>query len=401
MRKTNYTRFINLTVNLSTIEGYVYNDNNGNNSYDLGVDTPLSNITISPQDEFFIRGEIPSVQTDANGHYLIPNIYPSKYTIYALENGFEINNASVAVTPGHLWYNVSKPKLAGAQGKVFYDTNKDLSYDLGEEMNGVTVQIRYANDNKLVSTMITSGSGDYAFSSLIPGKYILNATVANTTTHYYDYIKQQPITLEANTTLTQNLSIDYATIAVNGVTKSNGKNVGTIPVDFSPDQSVANNTAQGNSATSNPDGSYTANLMPGSYNVTVTENGDHGSYSFTGTLFLRMGEKTKSFDISLTKLSVTIQGDTTYSGSAVKNVTIEFSQDFTVPSNTAQDQITRSDTTGFYTVDLMPGAYNVTVVQQVSEAGRNVTYTFFGQLPVTSDEIPTGKTYNIALVRQQ
>ena len=71
--------------------------------------------------------------TDENGYYNITELYPSKYKISAIENGFEIHSESVSVEPGHLSYNISKPQFAAIEGKVYFDANGDDEYDSGED----------------------------------------------------------------------------------------------------------------------------------------------------------------------------------------------------------------------------------------------------------------------------
>ncbi|RLI66265.1 MAG: hypothetical protein DRO67_01410 [Candidatus Asgardarchaeum californiense] len=399
MRLTDdYTREINITVNLSTIEGFVYNDDNDNGSYDPGIDTPLSNISIRLNDEFFSRNPNP-VTTDKNGHYIVTGLYPSKYTVYALENGFEIHNESVNIRPGLLNYNISKPKLAGVKGRVFFDKNKDGTYNAGEEMKDVTVKLLYSRDNRLVDSMTTDETGDYAFSSLVPGEYTINASTTNSTTGYYDYLIETPITLEENETELANISLNYAPIVVSGYTKHDSENVGDISIDFSPDNSIENNTAKQVTVVSDKNGLYKAELMPGSYNVSVAESGEKGTYSYKGQLSVKMGEGVKTFDISMTKESITVAGSTKHNDKNIANITIKFVPDAEIENNTAEYATTQSDKNGSYIIELMPGTYDVTVNETLSEDGQNVTYSFSESLEIKSTDI--SKTFDIILAKEE
>ena len=89
-----YSRNFNISVNLSTLEGFVYQDNNNNGSYEPAIDTPLSGITIELNDYYFGRPVQP-VKTDLQGHYIFRNLYPSKYNISAVENEYTLLNREV------------------------------------------------------------------------------------------------------------------------------------------------------------------------------------------------------------------------------------------------------------------------------------------------------------------
>ncbi|MFH1102028.1 MAG: STT3 domain-containing protein [Methanobacteriota archaeon] len=404
MRKTDYTRILNVAVNFSTVEGYVYEDNNNNGSYEPTIDTPLRGITLEVTDQYnqyfgFGRDLVPPVVTDQNGSYQFTRLYPSVYMIVASEDGFELHSETIPVSPDHQFFNISKPKLSGVQGAVYFDSNKDGAYTAGEQMSGVNVKLIYAKNNRLVNSITTTGTGAYNFPSLIPGAYLLNATVINTQTGHLDYLKEESITLEANKTLSLNISMDYAPITVSGLTTSDAKPISNIPITFYPDRRVINNTAQQGTATTDTNGSYTVNLKPGSYNVTILTSYVTGSYSFGGNLALTMGEGIKTYNIPLTKLSATVTGKTTYNGVPVANLTIDFAIDTTVENNTAQEQFLQADSQGIYTVDLVPGTYNVDIYQIVQENGQNVTYYTTDTLLITSSDIPIGRTYNIALTR--
>jgi hypothetical protein len=266
-------------------------------------------------------------------------------------------------------------------------------------MNNVDVEIIYPKvdgDKKHVDSIITDETGTYSFSSLVPGNYIINASITNTTTGYLDYAIEEQVTLTENETTTFNVSIRYASIVVSGYTEHEDETIGDIYITFIPDESVANNTAQRVSATSEEDGQYIAELMPGYYNVSVDVSAEQGTFSFEDQLHLQMGEGKKSYDISLTKHSFTATGSTAYDGTNIGNITIRFSPDTTVENNTAAFAQTSSDESGSYIVELLPGSYNVTVDEAANESGQDVTYTFTGPL-----EIQAATSFDIALAREE
>ncbi|HWR63716.1 MAG TPA: STT3 domain-containing protein [Candidatus Thermoplasmatota archaeon] len=399
-----YFRSFNVNVNLSTLEGFVYQDTNNNNSYDPTIDTPLSGITVRLDDYYFGRPVQPVI-TDEQGHYIFRNLFPSKYNISAVEGDYTLlNKRAFNIEPGNNSYNISKPKLAGIKGVVYQDNNGDKKYTAGEEESDVRIQLTYTklNDVQLtVANVTTSASGSYVFPSLIPGEYTLNATKINTSTGYLEFLTEQSTTLTANKTSWVNISLTYAPIAVDGHTKYETTAVAGIPIIFAPDKSVANNTATKQSTvTSNAQGSFSVALIPGTYNVTVKKTeGATTVYTFTGKLILYIGEGTASYNLSLTKASVTVSGSTTYNGLGKSNMTIFFTKDLNVKNNTAITTSVKTKANGIYSIELTPGSYNVTVEETVNESGQNITYFSNGLITVSSGEAP--RVFSLILAREQ
>jgi dolichyl-diphosphooligosaccharide--protein glycosyltransferase len=399
-----YSRTFSINVNLSTLEGFVYQDNNNNKSYEPTIDTPLSGINVQLNDYYFGR-TVPSVTTDELGHYIFRNLYPSKYNLSAVEGNYTLlNRQGINIEPGNNTYNISKPKQSGIKGVVYQDSNGDKKYTTGEEESGVQIQLTYTklNGAKLSVTNATTGaSGAYAFPSLVPGEYALNATKINTSSGYLDFLTEQAVTLTANRTSWVNISLTYAPVAVSGHTLYETTPVSGIPITFAPDKSVANNTATKQStATSNAQGVYTVALIPGTYNVTVKKTeGATTVYTFTGKLLLHIGEGTASNNISLTKVSVTVSGSATYNGSGKANMTIFFAKDLNIQNNTAITTSVKTKANGLYTIELTPGSYNMTVEERINESGQNVTYLSTGRIAVTNGDAP--RVFNIILTREQ
>ncbi len=375
-----------------------------NNSYYPTIDTPISGITVQLNDYYF-GNPVQPVTTDDQGHYIFRNLYPSKYNISAVEGDYTLlNRQAINIEPGNNTYNVSKPKLAGVKGVVYQDSNGDKKYNAGEEESTVHIKLTYTklNDVQLTVANVTTGaSGSYAFPSLIPGEYTLNATKFNTSTGYLDFLTEQSVTLTANKTSWVNISLTYAPVAVDGYTKYETTAVAGIPITFAPDKSVTNNTATKQStATSNAQGSFGVALIPGTYNVTVKKTeGATTVYTFTGKLILFIGDGTASYNLSLTKVSVTVSGSTTYNGSGKANMTIFFTKDLNIKNNTAITTSVKTKANGIYSIELTPGSYNVTVEETVNESGQNVTYFSNGLITVSSGEAP--RVFSLILAREQ
>ncbi|UCF12328.1 MAG: glycosyltransferase family 39 protein [Thermoplasmatales archaeon] len=405
---TNYERVVNITIDPADIEGYVYQNNDNNDDYNTSSDEPLANAKISliEMEEFDPETGQPSqfgsfneLTTDEMGYYNTSDLKPGIYLIQAILDDFVIHENYLFIYSGNNSYNISKPKPASVKGTIYFDENENNEFNIGEEMNNVDVEILYPKvdgDKKHVDSITTDETGTYSFSSLIPGNYFINASKTNTTTGYLDYTIEEEVTLTENETTTFNVSIRYAPIVVSGYTEHEDQVIEDIFITFNPDESVANNTAQRVSATSEEDGQYIAELMPGYYNVSVDVSAEQGTFSFEDQLHLKLGEGKKSYDISLTKHSFTTTGSTTYDGTKIGNITIRFSTDTAVENNTAVFAQTTSDENGSYIVELLPGSYNVTVDELVNESGQDVTYTFTGPL-----EIQAATLFDIALAREE
>ena len=116
------------------------------------------------------------------------------------------------------------------------------------------------------------------------------------------------ITINENETLKQNISINYASISLNGYTLENltEDSISNITINFTPDVTVENNTAQDNTIQSDINGFYEIDIQPGSYTVNVNQSiiENNVSYRFTyqGKLEIEIGEGFKTLDIVITKL---------------------------------------------------------------------------------------------------
>jgi hypothetical protein len=115
---------------------------------------------------------------------------------------------------------------------------------------------------------------------------------------------------------------------------------------------------------------------------------------------LQVAEGKHYYNISLTKKSSNVSGFTTFNGEKVANITnIRFIPDRSVENNTAIYAVTvESDETGFYTKELSPGSYDVTIDHEFTENGQNYSYKFTGKL-VIGDE-PSIISYDIPMTRE-
>lgn len=400
MRKgSNYERFLNITIQPASVQGFVYVDNDDDGSFNYSVDTSLKNVNVSLY-EMVSESKVQLVETvitDVNGSFNVSGLLPGYYIVRAEQNGFVLKEQSVSLYEGDNYYNLSEMKHSGVEGKVYYNTenntisgaNVELTYNRMDMGGNVSEEI------PAVAVTTTDSNGKYAFTDLIPGEYNLTVTKDNT------YRSVETISLNENETLSQNVSLELVPVTTTGYTRYNNMAVGSIPITFSPDGSHPDNTAKVAQVTSAENGSYSIDLTPGYYNVTVEKKDSLSQvlvYSFNGKLEnVSIEEAPRFYDISLTKNSTTVSGFTSYAGANIANITeITFEPN---ENNTAGYGVATSNETGYYTVELSPGSYNVSVSHPFSEGGQNYTYKFEGKIVVPVpliDKIP----YNIVMTRE-
>ena len=310
--KDNYSRFINISIDPANIDGFVYLDNNDNNEYNITIDEPLENILVTLLEitEFDPNlgqplnvGIYITLETDDEGYYNTSNLMPGYYLIRAEMDDFVIHENYIKIYSGNMSYNISKPKLGNVNGNIYFDSNGNDKYDVGEEMNNVDVELKYSTLSgitKIVDTYITDETGSYSFSSLIPGPYNIYANKLP------NYEIDTEISIMENETTTFNISIAYALVSVNGNTMYGENNIANITTTFLPDISIENNTGKPDAVISDVFGAYTIKLYPGLYNVTINEiineNGTNVTYTYSDQLEIQIGEGTKTFDIIMSKI---------------------------------------------------------------------------------------------------
>lgn len=311
-----YTRTIDITIESGDIQGYVYQNNDNDTTFNASIDAPLKDVTVTlyginsinastGQPENYDFSMMQTVTSDVNGFYSVSDLLPGYYQVLATtQDGFQIDNTLYPVYSGNNTYDISKPKPGDAEGTIFIDENDNGEYDANEEMSGAKVDLIYimTGENILVDSITTDATGSYSFSNLVRGVYNLHVTKLPA------YDTTQELTIEEDKTTTLNVSVQYAKVTVTGVTR-NKDTMGVaanITMTFGPDITVENNTAVQAQARSDSLGKYTVALMPGTYNVTVmqkaSENGINVSYSYSAQLVLQIGQGSKAYDILLTRV---------------------------------------------------------------------------------------------------
>ncbi len=309
-----YRRHIDITIPTASLEGYVYDPvDEEAEEFNETVDAPLADATViiygidalDPQQgtpTAYDWDHIRELTTDENGYYNASSLLPGYYQILVqTEAGFQIENTLIPVQGGDNWHNVSKPQEGSVEGTVYFDENNNGEYDEGEELSGVTIDVIYTatGTNNIVETIVTDENGRYSTSEFLPGLYELHATKLP------DYETTIQVNIPENDTLTENIMIQYAMIDVSGETLRDDTNqpVANMTITFTVDPTVENNTANDTETQSDETGSYSTELMPGSYLVAVdemvNETGIMVSYTFTGTLNIAVGQDPVTYDVPL------------------------------------------------------------------------------------------------------
>ncbi|MCJ2513055.1 MAG: hypothetical protein LN408_01235, partial [Candidatus Thermoplasmatota archaeon] len=315
MRMTdNYSRYVDISIDPASIEGFVYIDQDENDFYNISSDEILKDVDINIIEiseidpntgQPLIIGEFMNLKTDDGGYFNTSNLMPGFYLIQAILDDFLIHESFLGLPSGNTFYNISKPKEGAVEGTIYFDDNNNGLYDSGEEMNDVEVELDYSlieGSIKIVDTLITDDDGKYSFYSLIPGPYLISAVKD------FDYSSDTTITVIENETLKQNISMNYATILLSGNTKEVEANdlIDNVTINFIPDFNVGNNTAEEISIQSDEKSVYSVDIKPGTYNVvvnqTIEENNVTYRYIYIGNLEIEIGEGLKTLDIMITKV---------------------------------------------------------------------------------------------------
>lgn len=433
MRKTgsNYERYLNISIQPGSIDGYVFEDLDGDSSFNESSDkasenmavevVEITNIKIGDNNEQTIEGFGETINTtiDSDGYYKLSGLYPGFYRVKFYDSeGYLINMTDMEVLEGKNTYNATKPINVTLEGTLYYDDDLNGEYDSGEEKADVDVELYYANDKDLnknnyaatkVGTIKTDSSGRFEFNSLKPvpssaqALYTLRVTMD-------DYEKEVYVRPEANKTTTQNISLDLVPSTVTGTAKYDNEGIEDVQISFTKDMDYDTNSAVNKTITTDENGTYSVELIPGKYNVSIEKKATQGTmqtlvYSAPDSkLSIDITEDTKTEEFELTKHSVTVTGDVTYDSIARENVTVTFT-----PKNTslgAKSAKVSTDENGEYSVELF--AHEETnVTYEISAKGSNFTgnndtYTASSEIDIKYSNIAEGITdKDIVLAKEE
>ena len=191
-----------VTANLN---GFVFNDANGNGTFDAGTENPIENVTVNLYDAADLNTVLASVPTDATGTYTFPDLASGTYVI-----GFDPAGNADGV-PNYVFtqmdagtddtldsdpdpqtgltdpitFDATNNDLdnvdagfvepsAGISGYVFNDANENGLQDAGDTpLMGVTVQLIDVATNGVVQTTPSLANGTYNFPGVLLGTYVV------------------------------------------------------------------------------------------------------------------------------------------------------------------------------------------------------------------------------------
>ncbi|MCX6666544.1 MAG: hypothetical protein NT038_10900 [Euryarchaeota archaeon] len=304
-------------VTPSSIDGNISFENQYNKFYSTIEEKTYTAITITYAKvdmfigEFDPQGKFSAIQTtsfDETGHYKITNMIPGYYKISVTIDNITIHESYSYIPSGNTTYNVSIAKPSKISGFVYYDNNANNRYDQTEELDEVNLSLYYqtiTGKYKLIEILQTDESGRYSFSSLLPGYYIINASVINRTSGNIVYNSSKQIIFNESEVLELNISMNMLQVTVQGHIIIGNETVQGF-ITFVANQSIVNNTATKiKIALANTTGYYSILLYPGFYKLSINQSYEQNetkyTYFYFGNLEVQPGEGVKTFDIYLIK----------------------------------------------------------------------------------------------------
>jgi dolichyl-diphosphooligosaccharide--protein glycosyltransferase len=181
---SNYSRWINISIERGSVEGIVFWDKDGDGEYNESMDEPMGYAKVNLGEE--------EKRTDSKGRYSFHNLIPGSYTITATKKGYDDGSAKVAVEPNATAeQNISMiPSKVTTSGVVWYDKNGNNHVDKNESIADIPIKFTVidAPDENAVNATATSNSTGHYEESLFPATYKIeidyNATEGNETIHY-------------------------------------------------------------------------------------------------------------------------------------------------------------------------------------------------------------------------
>ena len=165
----------------------VWNDADGDGVQDVG-EGGIAGVTVQLRDGS--GNLIATATTDANGNYTFSGLAPGNYSVTVVPATLGATNIATYDRDGIATANTTAVSLgidqvvtdvdfgyrscSGSIGdRVWKDTNGNGVQDIGETgIAGVTVQL-YSGANVLITSAVTDANGNYSFTGLLSGTYIV------------------------------------------------------------------------------------------------------------------------------------------------------------------------------------------------------------------------------------
>ncbi len=329
------------SIESNVLEGRVYWDNDLSVSYEDGVDTNITNASIS-----LISTEMELIYTNItreDGTYEFKDIGPGTYTLEVNVNGHtiseeeeqefkagDVKTMDIGIKPANV-----TGQLKSIYGQVFDD----------EEV------ILHDNTNMSELTIKTNLTGEYGFHRLLPGDYTLTLDIEGYKTQEINFELSQGTALDKDLVLEPSSDIIGYTII-----KNSNTTISNVTIKFS---GLGENADIVTTIKSNQTGFFTADLKNGAYTVYVKHDiGEELPYVYLSMIYLNGG--TVDYDVPLER-SVEVKGTvyadqndngTIEANETKGNIMLTFENEysrFTAPTNSS----------GFYRMYLPSDNYSI------------------------------------------
>ena len=286
--------------------------------------------------------------TDSNFERTINiTIYPANVSGYVYDN-----------LDGKSGYNTSTgDKPLNGDLVLLYEIEK---FNESQIANGMLVPEQINNNPKFG---YTNESGYYSLSGLLPGYYLLNV-------YEGDYSLYQEIIPFAAGNNTFNISRPINSSVSGTVYYDNDDNSAYNPdtdekisdakVELIYYSNLRQNYVSSKNTTTDSNGYYSlTDIIPGDYYIQAVKGSE---YVATNQLTID-ANTTQTFNISMSLAPVNVSGYAKYLTIPIENATISFEKDNSISNNTAVNDEAVTNKKGYYSIDLQPGTYNVTVTK--------------------------------------
>ena len=180
-RSIDYSRFVNISINPSNIEGYVYNNIDNVSEFNISVDEGISDYSITfiginslnpetGEPEEYDYEMLREIKSDENGFFNTSGLLPGYYQLTVTDvNDFLIENTIIPIYEGNNSYDILNPKPGAIEGTVYFDENNNGQFDSNEELNNVNLELQYSvtGPMRIIDTKISDSSGRFSFTSLV------------------------------------------------------------------------------------------------------------------------------------------------------------------------------------------------------------------------------------------
>ena len=257
-----------ITLDMSSLNGSLAGTvtGNGESLADVLIEVLLENILIS------------SSYTNVSGHYLISGIPSATYIVQASADGFHTSIQGATITaPSQTTLNFNLSKIQGT-------LKGNVQNSQGNNLSGVTITI--LQNNIVIDTHLTDYYGNYVFSGLLPGPYVVQASNPSYQSQLLGGVVYDGVETTVDFILQSNPA-DLSGVVLDAL--SNPSSGATVEVNY-------NNIILFSTLTAN-DGSYLIeSIPPEDYVLHVHKNG-YNSAIVSKTLL--SGSNTQNFSITL------------------------------------------------------------------------------------------------------